>query len=307
MAIPDFQTIMLPLLKLASDGEEHYIHDAVEKLSNYFELSEEEKEELIPSGTQRKFSNRVGWARSYMKAAKLLEDPRRTYFKITQRGHDLLAEKPKEINNDLLSRYPEFVQFRQRKAQKSGKAAEESESDSVDTPEEIMELVYQELKEALATEVLNVVVSTSPGFFEKLVVELLYKMGYGGTQRDLARAVGRHGDEGIDGVIDQDKLGLDTIYIQAKNWKSDSSIGRPEIQKFAGALLGQHARRGVFITTAKFTQEARKYAESIDAKVILIDGVRLAELMIDYNVGVSLNTTYEIKKVDHDFFSDEAL
>jgi restriction system protein len=307
MAIPDFQTIMLPLLKLASDEEEHYIHDAVEKLSNYFELTEAEKSALLPSGTQPLFYNRVGWARSHMKAAKLLEDPKRGYFKITQRGLDLLAENPEKLSVKFLSRYPEFVQFRQRKPQKSNEIVDESKPDSVETPEELMESAYQELREALATEVLNVVVSTSPGFFEKLVVELLYKMGYGGTQRELARAVGRHGDEGIDGIVDQDKLGLDTIYIQAKNWKSDASIGRPEIQKFAGALLGQHARKGVFISTAKFTQEAIRYAGSIDAKVILIDGERLAELMIDYNVGVSLNTTYEIKKVDHDFFSDEAL
>lgn len=307
MAIPDFQTIMLPLLKLASDGEEHYIHDAVEKLSNFFELTEAEKSALLPSGTQPLFYNRVGWARSHMKAAKLLEDPKRGYFKITPRGHALLAENPEKLSVKFLSRYPEFVQFRQRKPQKNNEIVDESQPDSVETPEELIESAYQELREALAAEVLNVVVSTSPGFFEKLVVELLYKMGYGGTQRELARAVGRHGDEGIDGIVDQDKLGLDTIYIQAKNWKSDASIGRPEIQKFAGALLGQHARKGVFITTAKFTQEAIRYAGSIDAKVILIDGERLAELMIDYNVGVSLNTTYEIKKVDHDFFSDEAL
>ncbi|HNZ14773.1 MAG TPA: restriction endonuclease [Anaerolineaceae bacterium] len=307
MAIPDFQTIMLPLLKLASDGKEHYIHDAVEELSNYFKLTEEEKGALLPSGTQSVFYNRVGWARSYMKAAKLLEDPRRTYFKITQRGLDLLAENPQAINNKILSRYPEFVKFRQRRPQRSDEIVEKSETDSIETPEEIMESAYQELRETLAAEVLNVVTSTSPGFFEKLVVELLHKMGYGGTQRELARAVGRHGDEGIDGVIDQDKLGLDTIYIQAKNWKSDSSIGRPEIQKFVGALFGQHARRGVFITTAKFTQDAINYAKKIDAKVILIDGERLAELMIDYNVGVTLNTSYEIKKIDYDFFSDEAL
>lgn len=307
MTIPDFQTIMLPLLKLSSDGEEHYIHDTVEELSNYFGLTEEEKEAMLPSGAQSVFCNRVGWARSYLKAAKLLEYPRRSYFKITQRGRDLLAENPKAINNKLLSCYPEFVQFRQRKPQKNIKASDEPESESVETPEELMESAYQELRETLTTEVLNVVMDTSPGFFEKLVVELLYKMGYGGTQRELARAVGRHGDEGIDGVIDQDKLGLDTIYIQAKKWKLDSSVGRPEIHKFVGALAGQHARRGVFITTTKFTQEAKKYAESIDAKVILIDGERLAELMIDYNVGVSLSTTYEIKKVDHDFFSDETL
>ncbi len=310
MAIPDYQTLMLPLLLIASDGENHYTHDVVDKLSKDFGLTEKERDELISSGTQTVISNRVGWAKSYLKQAGLLTYPKRSYFKITQRGVDLLNEKPESISNTFLTRYPEFVAFKQRKTQDPSAASKvfaKPVFDSHQTPEEEIETAYDQLRSALAEELLHTVIDTTPSFFEKLVVELLFKMGYGGTHRELARQIGQSGDEGIDGVIDQDKLGLDTIFIQAKRWQAQSTIGRPEIQRFVGALIGQYARRGVFITTAKFSKEARDYVGKIDAKVILIDGERLAELMIDYGVGVSLKTSYEIKAIDYDFFSDEAL
>jgi restriction system protein len=303
MTIPDFQTIMLPLLQLASDGNEHSIHEAVERLAGHFELSEDERSRLLPSGQQPIFYNRVGWARTHLKKAGLVEDPRRGYFRITPRGRGVLQRSPERIDMTYLRQFPEYVEFKES----SRKVAETSPADEdLDelTPEEALEEAYQRIRADLADEVLNAVVRSSPGFFEKMVVDLVVRMGYGGSRRDAARAVGGSGDEGIDGVIDEDRLGLDRVYIQAKKWKQDSSVGRPEIQKFVGALHGQRAKKGIFITTARFTEDARKYTWSIDTTVVLVDGERLANLMIDYNVGVSAQTTYEIKSLDSDYFGE---
>lgn len=307
MAIPDFQTIMLPLLKLAGDGQIHYIHDAVEALSIEFSLSEEEKTKLLSSGQQPIFYNRVGWARTYLKKAGLLEDPRRGYFQITDRGKATLAESPDRIDMKYLRRFQEYIEFR-KATRESGDIEVEEDGDLDElTPEEALEDAYQRIRNDLADELLEYVLKSTPGFFEKLVVELLVSMGYGGSQRDAARAVGQSGDEGIDGIIDEDRLGLDTIYVQAKKWKTDSSVGRPEIQKFVGALQGKKARKGIFITTSRFTQDARDYAGAIDTKVVLIDGKRLSELMIDYGVGVASRTTYEIKSLDTDYFGESSI
>jgi len=303
MAIPDFQTIMLPLLKFAADCKVHYIHDAVEKLANDFGLSEEQLSTLLPSGQQPVFYNRVGWARTYLKKPGLLEDPKRGYFRITERGKEILEENPVRIDMHFLRRFPEYVDFR-RSARQSTDLPEEDEEGSDLTPEEALEDAYQKIREDLIDEILTTVHNTSPGFFEKLVVELLVNMGYGGSRRDAARAVGGSGDAGIDGIIDEDRLGLDRIYIQAKKWKLDNTVGRPEIQKFVGALQGHRARKGIFITTANFTREACEYAENIDTKVVLIDGKRLANLMIDFNVGVSMLTVYEVKGFDTDYFGE---
>lgn len=303
MPIPDFQTIMLPLLQIASDGDEHSIHEATETLARHFSLSEEEESKLLPSGQQPIFYNRVGWARTYLKKARLIDDPRRGHFRITNRGKEVLHRNPNRIDMKYLREFPEYIEFRETTRDTFETSTIEDDLDEL-TPEEALEEAYQKIREDLSDEVLKAVINSSPGFFEKLVVELLVKMGYGGSRRDAARAVGGSGDEGIDGIIDEDRLGLDTIYIQAKKWKEDSVVGRPEIQKFVGALQGQRAKKGIFITTTRFTEDAKNYASNIDIKVVLINGKRLANLMIDHNVGVSERTTYEIKSLDSDYFGE---
>lgn len=305
MTIPDFQSIMLPLLKLAGDGQTHNIHDAVAELSKHFSLSEEEKAKLIPSGKQPVIYNRVTWARTYLKKAGLLVDPRRGYFQITEKGKSVLGEDPARIDMQYLKRFPGYIEFKQTVKESAHEDPEEDDLESL-TPEEALEDAYQKIRRDLADELLEYVLGSTPGFFEKLVVELLVRMGYGGSQRDAARAVGQSGDEGIDGIIDEDRLGLDTIYVQAKKWHSDNPVGRPEIQKFVGALQGQRAKKGIFITTSRFTDDAHRYTDSIDTKIVLIDGQRLTELMIDSDVGVSSSTAYVIKSLDTDFFGSSA-
>lgn len=301
MTIPDFQTIMLPLLEVASDGKEHYIHDAVNELAQFFQLTEEEKTKLLSSGQQPVFYNRVGWARTYLKKAGLVDDPKRGYFQITTRGQKVLDSKPEKIDMKFLRQFPEYIEFRKTTQPTDDPSEIDKTSDEL-TPEEALEEAYQKIREDLANELLEYVIKSTPGFFEKLVVELLVNMGYGGSRREAARAVGKSGDEGIDGIIDEDRLGLSTIYIQAKKWKDGNSVGRPEIQKFVGALQGQRAKKGIFITTSHFTESAIDYARNIDTKVVLIDGKRLSELMIDHGVGVAHSTTYEIKSLDTDYF-----
>lgn len=301
MAIPDFQSIMLPLLEIAGDGEEHYIHDATIQLGKHFNLSEEEKAVLLPSGQQPLFYNRVGWSRTHLKKAGLLEDPKRGYFKITPLGLQVLKIKPEKIDMKFLEQFQDYVDF--RKTSRSGNHdLEKIETHELLTPEEALDDAYQKIRDDLATEILEYVSRSTPGFFEKLVVELLSNMGYGGSRREAARAVGQSGDEGIDGIIDEDRLGLDSIYIQAKKWKEENPVGRPEIQKFIGALHGQRSKKGIFITTSRFTDDAKNYVKNIDTKVVLIDGKRLADLMIDYGVGVVNRTTYEIKGIDTEYF-----
>jgi restriction system protein len=240
MAIPDFQTLMLPLLRHLGDGKEHSNQETLDALTKEFGLSEAELAQLLPSGTQGLFRNRVAWAKAHFKKAGLVESPRRSVYKISPAGLDVLARRVKEC---------------------------------------------------------------PPDFFERLVVELLLAMGYGGSRQDAGQAVGRSGDGGIDGIIKEDKLGLDTIYIQAKRW--DGTVSRPEIQKFAGALQGQRARKGIFLTTSAFSKEARDFAASIDSKIILLDGETLANLMIDHGIGVTDVATYAVKRVDSDYFSQE--
>jgi restriction system protein len=302
--IPDYQKIMLPLLKYAADGREYYIRDVIEQLSDEFKLSEEERRELLPSGQQAVFDNRVGWARTYLKKAGLLESTRRGYFKITEKGLKFLKDRPTEINAKYLEQFPEFVQFiRTTKVvgkKFEGKGLKKYEKS---TPKELMEIGSQKLEKELASELLDRIKKCSPTFFEKLVVELLVKMGHGGSQADAGKAIGRTGDEGIDGIIKEDKLGLDIIYIQAKKW--ENQVSRSEIQKFAGALQGQRARKGVFITTSTFSKTAVDYVSKIDNKIILINGERLAQLMIENDIGVSKIAEYKIKKIDTDYFSEE--
>lgn len=306
MSIPDYQTIMLPLLRRASDQQEHKFSDSVQSLAAEFSLSDEEKNELLPSGAQAVFNNRVGWARSYLKQAGLLASPKRGYFKITEQGLKLLAENPGKINVSLLERYPEFQEFRSRKkdeSKTSDAANDFIEMVASETPEDALASAYRSLRKNLEDEILSSVKDSSPSFFERLVVDLLVRMGYGGNRQDAGRALGQSGDGGIDGIINEDQLGLDVIYIQAKRW--EGTVGRPEIQKFAGALQGQRARKGVFITTSNFSKEALEYVSMIEAKIILIAGERLASLMAEHNVGVSIVGQYEVKKIDSDYFDEE--
>lgn len=305
MPIPNYQTIMLPLLQLASDKQEHKFSDAVQYIAEKFSLTDEEKGELLPSGTQAVFNNRVGWARSYLKQAALLSSTKRGYFKITEQGLNLLAEMPEKINSALLERYAEFQEFRNRKKDQS-KIPEETGTSHIpenETPEDSLATAYRLLRKNLEDEILASVKDSSPAFFERLVVDLLVNMGYGGNRQDAGRALGKSGDGGIDGIINEDQLGLDVIYIQAKRW--EGVVGRPEIQKFAGALQGQRARKGVFITTSGFTKEAMEYASLIESKIILISGEKLASLMAQHNVGVTVAGKYEVKKIDSDYFDEE--
>ena len=301
MAIPDYQSCMLPLLKFYADGQEHTFREAVEALAQVFKLTDQERREMLPSGRQEVFDNRVGWARTYMKKAGLLEATRRGVNRITKRGLDVLKEKPERIDVSFLDQFQEFREFR---ALRHAKPEEEPELElNSQTPEESLEAAYQKIRTDLAQDLLQRLKTCSSTFFERLVVELIVKMGYGGTRKDAGKAIGKSGDGGIDGIIKEDKLGLDAIYIQAK--RCESTVGRPEIQKFVGALTGQRAKKGLFITTSNFSSDAEDYVSRIDAKVVLIDGETLAQLMIDHNVGVSTIGTYEIKKVDSDYFSGE--
>jgi restriction system protein len=304
VAIPDFQTIMLPLLQYASDGAEHSIHDAVEALEEAMHLSEDERTQLYPSGKKKPiFSDRVAWSRTHLKQAGLIEDTRRAHFRITPRGRAALAQKLDRIDMKYLDQFLEYVDFRNRVRVKTGEESVNLPEASSQTPTEAIEANYLRLKEQLAQDLLTRIKSQSPTFFERLVVELLVRMGYGGSIKDAGQAIGKSGDEGIDGIIKEDKLGLDVIYIQAKRW--DRTVGRPDIQQFAGALQGQRARKGVFITTSVFTNEAKGFVSGIDNKIVLIDGEELARLMIDHNVGVTVDTIYELKRVDADYFSGE--
>ena len=302
MAIPDYQTCMLPLLRCLADGAEHTLRDAEESLAGHFGLTPAERAELLPSGQQGIFKNRIGWARTYLKKAALVDSPKRAVFRITERGLKTLASNPSRVDVRFLGQFPEFVEFRDASRRENNAAPSVELTPTTTTPEEAIELAHQSLREQLAAELLGRILGCSPTFFEQLVVELLVKMGYGGSRRDAGERIGQTGDGGIDGIIKEDRLGLDTIFIQAKRWQS--SVGRPEIQKFVGALQGQRARKGVFITTSTYTAEAADYATRIDTKVVLIDGKQLAGLMIDFDVGVAVAATYLVKRIDSDYFEE---
>jgi restriction system protein len=306
MPIPDYQTVMLPLLRFLSDGREHTLGECVEAVANEFKLTPEERIQFLPSGTSTVIGNRVGWARTYMKKAGLLESPRRGVFRITERGTQALSTKPNRIDVKFLDQFPEFVEFRTLRADDepvSSSATSVATPVASATPEEALEDAYDRLRAGLESELLQRVMGASPAFFERLVIDLLVRMGYGGSFRDAGQAIGRSGDGGIDGIIKEDRLGLDVIYVQAKRW--ESSVGRPEIQKFAGALQGHRARKGVFITTSSFSKDAHEYVDRIESKIVLIDGATLSRFMVDSGVGVSLVTSYDVKRVDSDYFSEE--
>lgn len=302
--LPDYQSLMLPLLQLVADERDHTIRDLIESLAKIFNVTEDERRMLLSSGSQAIFDNRVGWAKTYLKKAGLLESPRRGTFRISKIGRDVLKENLDKIDARYLRRFPSFVEFQSPSKSETGGDESAAVANVEQTPEEGLDRAYQGIRRTLASDLLTNVIDLSPAFFEKLVIDLLVKMGYGGSVKDAGNAIGKSGDEGIDGTIKEDKLGLDVIYIQAKRWAPGNMVGRPEIQKFVGALAGQGAKKGVFITTSAFTKDALEYTPRNETKIVLIDGEKLANLMIDYSIGCNAVQTYEIKKIDNDYFGE---
>ena len=304
----DFQTVMLPLLKTVSDDKEHQIQEIIKNLAEWFDLSEQDRSELLASGKEPVFNNRVRWAGFHLNKGGLLNKPRRGFLEITQRGRSVLEQEPSKIDMKFLRQYPEYLEFVEGNGKGDSTPAPKLVTPSNITvseehpPEEAISVAYKSVRDTLVTELLEQIKGCSPEFFERLVVDLLVSMGYGGTRADAGQAVGKSGDGGIDGIINEDRLGLDVIYLQAKRW--EATVGRPEIQQFAGALQGQKARKGVFITTSNFSKAAVDYARSIDSSLILIDGETLAGLMVDHDVGVTLETSYEVKRIDFDYFDE---
>lgn len=307
MTIPDFQTLMLPLLEKLGDQEEHKIRDVYAALGDRFGLTQDERNLQSLNSHNIVFNNRVGWTKTHLKKAGLLENPSRGIVRITSKGLDVLRERPSRVDMNYLSRYDEYNTFRTRP-----KIGDEDECDNRDyygttspklTPSELLEENYGIIRDQLADELLEQIQSSSPAFFERLVVDLLLAMGYGGSRRDAGEAIGQSNDEGVDGIIKEDKLGLDVIYIQAKRWQN--AVGRQEIQGFVGSLEGKRARKGIFITTSQFTKNATEYVKSIEKKVILIDGIQLTQFMIDHGVGVTDVNSYIIKRIDSDYFTEE--
>src|ERR1035437_4186097 len=302
--IPDFQSLMLPMLRFIGDNQEHSKKEVVEFLAKEMKLTDEERREMLPSRNQPVFYNRVTWAIAHFKAAKLIDNIKRGFIKITPSGQDVLKTAPAIINLKFLKQLPAYIEtMNSWKNKNSTEQILKNEDIEAKTPEEQIELGYISIRKNLEQEILSKLKLVHPSFFEKIVVELLVKMGYGGSIAEAGKATRYTNDEGIDGIIKEDKLGLDVIYIQAKRW--DGTVSRPEIQKFVGALAGQRAKKGVFITTADVSKEAITYASQMDTKIVLIDGETLAQYMIDYNLGVSVQNIYEIKKLDSDYFEEE--
>ncbi len=314
MNIPDYQSLMLPLLVGLGDGREHQVRDLRESIAAKLGLGAAEREALLPSGKQPIFDNRLGWAKTYLTKAGLVSSVKRGVVQLTERGRTVLASKPAKVDVDYLAQFAEFEEFRHKGESESeaetGAVPESSSPSSAastippsSTPQESLDAAYNQLRRAVEADLLAAVRASSFGFFERLVVELLVKMGYGGSLKDAGKAIGRSGDDGLDGVIKEDHLGLDAIYVQAKRW--EKKVGRPDVQAFAGSLEGVRGRKGVFITTSAFSNEAREYVSRIEKKIVLVDGHLLASLMVDFGIGVTPVNTYEVKRVDGDYFSEE--
>jgi restriction system protein len=303
MPVPDFQSVMLPLLRFAGDGQEHKLRDGINFIADHFKLTPEEREELLPTGNQTRLDNRVGWARTYLKKAGLLTLVRRGVFQITERGQKVLKQGPKAIDVKFLEQYPEHCAWvNQEPGGKEIATAVIKNAPGAETPEEQMATLAAGLKQNLVADLRERMHSMDSRRFELLVLDVLVAMGYGGSRAEAAEVGKGMNDGGIDGLINEDRLGLDRIYVQAKRWQN--SVGRPEIQNFVGALAGQHAHKGIFITTSDFSNGAREYVKNLPQRVILIDGQRLAELMIEHNIGVARAYAYEIKRVDSDYFEE---
>lgn len=305
MATPDFQSFFYPVLKFSADGGEHSLNEIRNFLTAHFSLTDEDKAERVPSGAQTKFDNRIYWTKSYFSKAKLIENTKRSHFKITERGQKFLQKFDSYISINDLKTIDEFKEFNTGVINPSESKSLVQTKDvvlEIKTPLEKLEETYQYIQQELANELLEKIRLNSWQFFEDLVVDLMVKMGYGGSRNKAGKSIKRTNDEGIDGIINEDKLGLDVIYLQAKKWDTETSIGRPEIQKFVGALQGQRAKKGVFITTSSFSKGAIEYAKTIDTKIILIDGNTLTNLMIEFSVGTTTIESYHIKKIDIDYF-----
>ncbi len=307
MAVPGYQTFMLPLMQLAADGLEHTSKEAINALADQFHLSEDDRRELLPSGATLKYPSRIGWARTYLTKARLLETIGEGRFRITARGREVLKSRPSTIDMRFLRQFSEFREFQGELSTPNdppGTDRQVIQEDSPrQTPQETLESIYLTLRRELAQDLLERIKACSPRFFEQLVVDLLVAMGYGGSRKDAGEAVGQSGDRGIDGIIKEDRLGLDVVYVQAKRW--DSVVGRPTVQAFAGSLEGQRARKGVLITTSQFSPEAKDYVTRIEKKIVLIDGEQLTHYMMDHGIGVAESATYVVKRVDLDYFSSE--
>lgn len=307
MPIPPFQDLFRPFLEYTSDGKIYSTQNVAAELSKKFALTPEETAEVLPSGRQTKFHNRVAWAKSFLSKACAIENTGRNRFRITPRGLNLLATEPGRIDNRTLAQFPEFQEFRglhDNTSEESRSAPNPLITEAqAQTPEEQLESAYQTIREQLAQALIAQVMQCSPAFFEQLVVDLLLAMGYGGSRRDAGQAVGKTADGGIDGIIKEDRLGLDAVYIQAKRW--DGNVGSPVVRDFVGSLVGHSANKGVLITTSRFTKDATEYAQRIPQKVVLIDGPMLAGLMVDFGIGVSDVATYAVKRLDADYFGLE--
>jgi len=301
VAVPDFQSLMLPFLRLVGDGQEHSLSKVADVLADQLNLSAEDRREMLPSGRQTRFRNRVGWVATHFRKASLLESTGRGKFRITARGIEVLKENPQYLSMKYLQQFPEYKEFR------GLNNYEEDDSppspDNLQTPEELLEFAHQKLIAQLSEELLEQVKNSSPDFFEKLVLDLLVTMGYGGSVKDAAEKVGRTGDGGIDGVIKEDKLGLDVICIQAKRWQNP--VGVSVVREFVGSLLDRKAKKGVLITTSSFSSEAREYAGRV-GNTVLVDGQKLTELMIEHGVGVTEIARYTLYKIDLDYFEEES-
>lgn len=303
MTLPTYQDLMLPLLRiLAEAGSEVGHKDCTARLADALQLTPEQRAALLPSGTQTVIHNRTGWSSWYLQQAKLVEKAKPGHFRITEEGRKLLATNPTRVDSRMLARYPSFAERVLRRAQGSGNGELESVQPDEQTPTEQIEQAHQRLNDTLSSELLELMLKMDPFRFEQLVIDLLFAMGYGGSRAEAALVTQKSNDEGIDGIINEDRLGLDVIYVQAKRWQN--KVGRTEVQNFVGALAGKHANKGVFITTSDFQQNAIDYAGTVQQKVILISGKRLADLMIEHNVGVSTVRTIAIKRVDSDSFEE---
>lgn len=301
--IPDYQTLMLPVLREAADGEVS-TRDVIETLAAQYDLSEEEREQLLPSGKQRTFDNRVNWAKGYLKQAGLVRYTKRGFYIVTDEGKKVLAQNPDRIDNTFLKQFDSFREFQNRKGTQQTESLDEPAGDdqSDATPDEILRAAHRKINVSLASDLLDRVREASPQFFEHLIVNLLLAMGYGGTSEDAARALGQSGDNGVDGVVDQDPLGVDQIYVQAKRYAEGNNIGAGDIRDFFGALNLKKAQKGLFFTTSDFSPSARQTAKDLGMRIVLIDGQHLAKLMIQYNVGCRDEETLHLKKVDEEFF-----
>lgn len=305
MSIPDFQSLMLPVLETVSDGEQWAMKNVTTSVSERFGLTDDERAEMLPSGVARVIVNRVAWAKLYLKEAGLLESLKRGQVRITPAGSAVLSERPQKIDMKFLERFPSYLAWRARKnTTRSAAVVKTTDDDSSDTPEDRIDSAYLEMRSVLADELLQQIRECDDRFFERLVVELLVAMGYGGSFEDAGRAVGRTGDGGIDGVIKEDKLGLDQVVIQAKKWSSNA-VGRPDVQSFAGSMEGFRASKGVFITTSTFSAPAVEYVSAIQRRIVLIDGTTLAQLMIDYGIGVTPIRTITLNRLDSDYFEQQ--